>query len=163
MPEELVDITPSPRILQVLGDIEFDHWQCLAELVDNGFDEFLDIKSEGLEWDEFVVTVALPKSDDPTRWSRSATTAGGWTWRTSASRPRWLQRQRPVREARSLRDGVQHRDRTARRRGEVLSKRDGDAEWRGVRIDLRKISQRGEFKAPVVSEQADDPTSTAPA
>jgi hypothetical protein len=41
--QELVDITPSPRILQVLGDIEFDHWQCIAELVDNGFDEFLEI------------------------------------------------------------------------------------------------------------------------
>ncbi|WP_285731713.1 ATP-binding protein [Nocardiopsis sp. ATB16-24] len=37
---EYIDVTPHPRILGVLGDIEFQPWQCLAELVDNAFDEF---------------------------------------------------------------------------------------------------------------------------
>lgn len=36
-----IDITPSPRLLQVLGDIPLQPWQCLAELVDNSLDELL--------------------------------------------------------------------------------------------------------------------------
>jgi hypothetical protein len=37
---EQLDLTPSPRLLEVLGDIPYQPWQCLAELVDNAFDEF---------------------------------------------------------------------------------------------------------------------------
>jgi hypothetical protein len=36
-----LDITPSPRLLQVLGDIPLQNWQCLAELIDNSLDELL--------------------------------------------------------------------------------------------------------------------------
>lgn len=157
MPEELVDITPSPRILQVLGDIEFDHWQCLAELVDNGFDEFLSIKREGLEWGEFSVTISLPKSEDADPVVEVRDNGRGMD----------------VDEIRqAVRAGFSGNDQfeklglfgmgfniaTARLGSvaEVLSKREGEAEWRGVRIDLRKISQQGEFSAPVVAEDADD-------
>ena len=42
-----VDITPSPRILRMLGEIEFDEWQCIAELVDNAFDDFTDLWQSG--------------------------------------------------------------------------------------------------------------------
>jgi hypothetical protein len=34
-----IDVTPSTRLLQVLGDIPLQPWQCLAELVDNSLDE----------------------------------------------------------------------------------------------------------------------------
>jgi hypothetical protein len=155
--EKVVDITPSPRILQVLGDIEFDHWQCLAELVDNGFDEFLDIKRAGLEWEEFSVTISLPRSEDA----------------DSTIEVRDNGRGMDVEEIRqSVSAGFSGNDQfeklglfgmgfniaTARLGSvaEVLSKRKGDAEWRGVRIDLRKIIQQGEFAAPVVAEEADD-------
>lgn len=33
-----IDITPSPRILRTLGEIPFQPWQCLAELIDNSVD-----------------------------------------------------------------------------------------------------------------------------
>ncbi len=36
---EEIDITPSPRLLAVLGDIPLAPWQCLAELIDNSLDE----------------------------------------------------------------------------------------------------------------------------
>lgn len=39
MTEESIDITPSPRLLEVLGDIPLQPWQCLAELIDNSLDE----------------------------------------------------------------------------------------------------------------------------
>ena len=36
-----MDITPTPRILRTLGEIPFQTWQCIAELVDNSIDAFL--------------------------------------------------------------------------------------------------------------------------
>ena len=40
IPDE-VDITPDPRILQILGDIPLEPWQCVAEFIDNSVDGFL--------------------------------------------------------------------------------------------------------------------------
>src|SRR5262245_10830008 len=58
---ETINVKPSARILKVLGDIEFQDWQCLAELIDNSFDDFLNIRRAELPWEEpFRVSVALP-------------------------------------------------------------------------------------------------------
>lgn len=35
-----IDITPSPRILRMLGMIDFKAWQCLFEFIDNSIDSF---------------------------------------------------------------------------------------------------------------------------
>lgn len=43
MRKSTLDITPSPRLLAVLGDIPLHPWQCLAELVDNSLDELLKL------------------------------------------------------------------------------------------------------------------------
>lgn len=57
----MVTITPKPAILKALARIEFDPWQCVAELVDNSFDEFIDIRRSGETWTEpFDVSVSLP-------------------------------------------------------------------------------------------------------
>ena len=156
--EELVDITPSPRILQVLGDIEFDHWQCVAELIDNGFDEFLDIQRADGSWNEpFHVTIIVPKTTDPDPAIEVRDNGRGMAVEV-------------IREA--VRAGFSGNDQFEKlglfgmgfnisnaRLGNVarvLSKRVGETDWRGVEIDLQKISGRGEFKAPIVSEPADD-------
>src|SRR5260370_30171676 len=56
-----VDITPSPRILRMLGEIEFDEWQCIAELIDNAFDDFTDLWQSGASWPGgYQVSVTLP-------------------------------------------------------------------------------------------------------
>ena len=44
---QLVDITPTPKILRTLGDIPFAAWQCLAELTDNSLDAFADAEYRG--------------------------------------------------------------------------------------------------------------------
>lgn len=36
-----MDLRPSPQILEMLGNIEFSNWQCLAELIDNAIDALL--------------------------------------------------------------------------------------------------------------------------
>src|ERR1043166_4708750 len=61
---EFIDITPAPRILPMLGEIPFAPWQCLAELIDNAIDAFLDADRS----DEPVVNpsirIGLPSSQD---------------------------------------------------------------------------------------------------
>jgi len=54
-----VDITPHPRILQVLGEIEFKPWQCIAELVDNSVDQFLKMDKLGVPLQDPTVLVAF--------------------------------------------------------------------------------------------------------
>ena len=42
------DITPSPRVLRMLGQIEFKPWQCMAELIDNSIDSFLEGRRQAM-------------------------------------------------------------------------------------------------------------------
>lgn len=37
---ESIDLTPSPRVLRMLGEIDFKAWQCLCEIIDNSIDSF---------------------------------------------------------------------------------------------------------------------------
>jgi hypothetical protein len=64
MEEEVINLMPSPRLLEVLGDIPFAHWQCIAELVDNAFDAFLAASEKELP-KQPTVTVTLPEVNDP--------------------------------------------------------------------------------------------------
>ncbi len=56
------DLRPDPRILPMLGEINLDQWQALAELVDNAVDGFLT-SPEGDDTREVIVS--LPTSDVP--------------------------------------------------------------------------------------------------
>ena len=38
--QENINITPGPRILRMLGEIDFKAWQCLCEIIDNSIDAF---------------------------------------------------------------------------------------------------------------------------
>lgn len=46
--QPMLDNTPHPRILRMLGQIKFAPWQCIAELVDNSIDGFLEMKRRGI-------------------------------------------------------------------------------------------------------------------
>ena len=59
---QYINVMPHPRILGVLGDIEFAAWQCLAELVDNAFDVFQSSPETGGE--RPTVSISLPTAQD---------------------------------------------------------------------------------------------------
>jgi len=62
---EKIDLTPSPRLLQMLGEIELSHWQCIAELCDNSFDNFSEL--EGLDEDfQGKIEIILPTPERAT-------------------------------------------------------------------------------------------------
>ena len=64
MSDSVVNVQPHGRILSVLGDIEFAQWQCLAELIDNAFDDFL--ANGGADGERPTVNISLPgRTSDP--------------------------------------------------------------------------------------------------
>ena len=155
---ESIDIRPSARILKVLGDIDFENWQCLAELADNAFDDFADIKRSGEHWpDGFRVSISLP---------HGVITADAEVVVTDTGRGMDLQTlNNAVRAGWSSNDpfsklglfGMGFNIATARlgRMATVLTTRQGDDEWVGVTIDLDRI--RDDFAAPVVREAKEEP------
>ncbi len=60
-------ITPSPRILKMLGQIEFAEWQCLAELIDNSIDALRQAavsREYDLSPEDYCIEVYLPESQN---------------------------------------------------------------------------------------------------
>ena len=67
---DTIDVTPNPRILQMLGQIAFEPWQCLAELIDNSVDAYLTALSnsgtylEDVGLGEYGIHLSLPNQQD---------------------------------------------------------------------------------------------------
>src|ERR1700689_4514083 len=57
------DITPDPRVLQMLGEIDLQQWRCIAELVDNSVDGFLNSERSGGINENPEVAISVPRSD----------------------------------------------------------------------------------------------------
>ena len=55
--KDYFDLTPTPQLLQILGDLKFKGWQCIAELVDNSIDAILSSESILPEEKKIIVTV----------------------------------------------------------------------------------------------------------
>ncbi|MFD7668039.1 ATP-binding protein [Streptomyces sp. NPDC059788] len=149
-------ITPSARVLSMLGEIDFDEWQCVAELVDNPFDDFLDILRSGTEWpDGFTVSVTLPSSPKGILEVRDTGRGMSYDRLARAVRAGW--------SGNDMHDklglfGMGFNISTARlgRRTRVLTTRAGDTEWIGVEIDLDQI--KDDFEAKDITEPKTDPS-----
>jgi hypothetical protein len=157
---ESVEIPPSPEILRVLARIEFPPWQCVAELVDNSFDEFLSIRRSDPKWTEPLrVDVSIPSAE-------AAGKLGAMIMVRDNGRGLTLERvRRAVSAGFSGNDpfsklglfGMGFNVATARL-GTVtrfLTTRAGEAEWVGVEIDINNIGEG--FRVPVVRQPKDSP------
>lgn len=153
---ETIQIPPHPRILRALAEIDFDRWQCIAELVDNGFDEFLEMERADQLGDQSPrVHVALPKSADE-QVVVSDNGRGMVLDRIKDAARAGYSGNDPLSKLGLF--GMGFNVATARLGGVTtfLSTRDGDAEWVGVRIDVREMAD--DFSVPVVRLPKDDPT-----
>jgi Histidine kinase-, DNA gyrase B-, and HSP90-like ATPase len=157
-PDEL-DLTPSPRLLEVLGDIPYQPWQCLAELADNSFDEFMSDPDRDPA-DPTAIHITLPK----------ATTALGDAQVTVSDNGRGMS---VGTLQNALRAGFTGNARygslglfgmgfniaTARlgNTTEVRTTRASDLFWFVVEINFRDLQRRGTFRVPLRREAKDDP------
>lgn len=65
---DFFDLTPTPQLLQILGDLKFKGWQCIAELVDNSIDAILSSRNILPENKKIIVTIPTSgkiKAGDP--------------------------------------------------------------------------------------------------
>lgn len=149
---ETVKIPPSPKILKVLAEIDFMPWQCLAELIDNAFDEFQDAARSG---DDVGGTVSVQLPTDATGMVVVADDGRGMTLdRITDAVSAGYSSNDPFSKLGLF--GMGFNVATARL-GDVttfLSTRENEDEWVGVVIDLTEIS--ADFEVPVVRRPKND-------
>ena len=150
------DLTPSPRVLRMLGQVDFKPWQCLAELADNAVDAFLTGRENG------GTAVMFPQVN--IEISSDAELRGGTgvikvTDNASGMDPSLLER--AVRAGYSGNNsvdklglfGMGFNVATARlgNRTEVWTTRADDEYWWGVRIDFDDMEQSDTFQVPALT------------
>lgn len=158
---QTVDITPTPRILRILGDIPFQIWQCFAELMDNSLDAFTKASKKELEIDYPRIDVC---------WSNSSVGVGereieirdngfGMPLKVlnNAARAGFSSND-PVDNLGLF--GMGFNIATARLGEQTLflSSTKGDKEWVGISIDFGELIKGGTFHAPIVRLAKDNPS-----
>ncbi len=148
-----VDITPSPRVLRMLGQIDFAPWQCLAELIDNSIDAFIDQSAAGTASAAPRIYVQLP-TDGELRAGNGVISV-----KDNASGMPVESLENAVKAGYSGNDPVEKMGlfgmgfniSTARmgRRTEVWTTRADDPEWTGLVIDFDELEKNKTFHAPL--------------
>ena len=149
-----VNLTPSPRVLRMLGQIDFKPWQCLAELIDNSVDGFLSARegSHGSIFPQVNVEIS-PTSEvkagrgeirvsdnalgmDPGHLENAL--KAGYSGNNSVDKLGLF--------------GMGFNVATARLGGrtEVWTTRAEDSHWSGVRIDFDELERANTFLAPIL-------------
>jgi hypothetical protein len=153
------DLTPDPRVLQILGEINLDQWKCLAELIDNSIDAFINSRRSGEQVESPSVVISLPTQD------RDDATV---TVRDNGPGMTIEQLERAVRAGWSGNNpldnlglfGMGFNIATARLGmvTEVYTTRVGDHEWTGLRIDLNELRRTRNYHTPRLTRPKPDPS-----
>jgi hypothetical protein len=154
------DLQPDPRILPMLGEINLHQWRCLAELIDNSVDGFLDVIAQGGTLVSPEVHVMVPTADVPSAQVTitdngpgmsdvvlEKAVRAGWSGNTSVGGKLGL-------------FGMGFNIATARLGTvtTVWTTKAGDAEWVGVRIDFDQLRQQRHFRTPRITQPKTDPS-----
>lgn len=158
---ETIDITPSPRILRTLGEIPFQPWQCIAELIDNSVDAFAEAERSKVQISEKKITVS---------WSLEGVAAALRTIEIIDSGPgmELSQIQNAARAGYSNNDpinnlglfGMGFNIATARL-GEntiFMSTTKESKEWTGIEIDFASLIKSKSFSVAVIREPKKSPS-----
>jgi hypothetical protein len=155
-----LDITPTPRILRVLGEIPFKTWQCIAELVDNSIDAFMSEGARNNEDKERIISVSWT-SESAAAYNRTVEITDNACGMTIE------QLQNAVRAGYTSNNpignlglfGMGFNISTAKL-GDlttIISTQSGDDEWVGIEIDFQKLIDSKEFRAKVVHVEKENP------
>ena len=149
-----LDITPSPRILSVIAEVDLALYQCLAELVDNSLDEL----ARAAAVDESIerrVDIQLPRASEATRSSVISVSDNG----RGMSVERLQQSMRAGSSGNSMYGslglfGMGFNIATARlgKEATVKTGRVGEDWWQIATINLRELMDTGSFSIPLRRE-----------
>jgi len=152
------DLKPDPRILPMLGEINLSQWKCLAELVDNSVDGFLEMVRAGHAPSHPEIAVTVPTTDVATskvtirdngpgmsRDKLEMAVRAGWSGNDPTSNLGLF--------------GMGFNIATARLGTitTVWTTREDDAEWIGLRIDFDALRGQRHFKTPELTRPKIDP------
>ena len=149
MTHEELDLTPDPRVLQMLGEIDLHQWRCLAELIDNSIDGFLNAARQDQAVEQPDIAVALPRVDNDGARVSIKDNGPGMSLETLeyAVKAGWSGND-PLSNLGLF--GMGFNIATARLGvvAEVWTSRAGDPEEVGVRIDLANLRASRSFRVP---------------
>lgn len=153
MTDDTIDITPTPRVLAILGEIPFEPWRCFAELMDNSLDAFSSAKRRGIELKSPQVTITWSDEKVPPNDREVLVKDNGvgmpLATLQNAARAGFSSND-PVHNLGLF--GMGFNIATAKLGEETLflsTTRDAK-EWVGIRINFDELQKSGSFKAPVV-------------
>jgi hypothetical protein len=146
---KFVDITPHPRILQVLGEIEFKPWQCLAELIDNSADQFINFHRNNETYPDPTIQVAVSPNTVVVKDNGEGllidtlqnAVKAGWTSNAQFGNLGLY--------------GIGFNIATARMGNTttIWTTTKGQKDWLGLEINLKKIAIQGDYKLTILSRE----------
>lgn len=158
--QQTLDITPHPRILRTLGEIPFQAYQCLAELIDNSLDAFQAAEDGSVALTEKKIVISWSKENvQPNQRQINVVDTGpGMDLQTL---------QNCVKAGYSGNDPIHHLglfgmgfNIATARLGEktlVLSALAESPHWGGLEIDFDALIKQRKFVVPVKSEPKANP------
>lgn len=149
---KIFDLTPHPRILPMLGEIVLAQWRCLAELVDNAGDSFLEAKRAGTPIQNPKVFINIPTGGSPTAQLSVRDNGPGMDAETleRAARAGWTSHD-PINNLGLF--GMGFNIATARlgHKTTIWTTRRDDHEWVGLQIDFDQLLRQRTFITQVLS------------
>ncbi|MGY2198139.1 ATP-binding protein [Pseudomonas gingeri] len=144
-----LDLTPAPRVLQMLGEINLEQWRCIAELIDNSIDGFIDSARANRPIEQPEIVVSIPTTDTESARVSVKDNGPGMSLEVleNALRAGWSGND-PLSKLGLF--GMGFNIATARLGlvTEVWTSRRGDPEQVGVRIDLEELRSSGNYRVP---------------
>ena len=157
-PMQHFDLTPHPRILPMLGEIVLPQWRCLAELIDNAIDSFIEAKRAGTPVQNPLVSINVPTGNSQGSRLSVRDNGPGMNAETleRAARAGWTSHD-PINNLGLF--GMGFNIATARlgSRTTIWTTRSGAPEWVGLEIDFSQLIEQQEFISPSLSRPKPNP------
>jgi Histidine kinase-, DNA gyrase B-, and HSP90-like ATPase len=157
-PQVQFNLTPHPRILPMLGEIVLPQWRCLAKLVDNSVDAFLEAQRACSPVQGPLVRISTPTT--ATHGSRLSVQDNGPGMDPAtlerAARAGWTSHD-PINNLGLF--GMGFNIATARlgSRTSIWTTRAGDLEWTGLQIDFEQLIRQQAFITQVTTRPKSSP------
>ena len=152
------DLTPHPRILPMLGEIVLPQWRCLAELIDNSIDSFIDASDAGTPVQDPRVIISVPTGSSPGSRLSVRDNGPGMDANTleRAARAGWTSHD-PINNLGLF--GMGFNIATARlgSRTTIWTTQSGASEWVGLEIDFSQLMRQQEFISLALSRPKSNP------